>query len=367
MIDLIGFNEISEAMPFLGIYEQSIDEAVSNSQEGIFIGSSRNCNMPVFIDTRNLLNPHMLICGMTGSGKTYLAKNIYLRLSLFSGASTLIIDFTGEYSDYASTINNPAKNLAKQLFGNSPASAYMDLHLLPESEKIRKTSEILDEIVSISRKSGTSKRNRLFILLDEAWKLVEHCKSLETLIREGRKYGIGLITASQMLHDTSQVIISNVATIFVFKTANAKSLDTLSKTLNISADELSGIQNLGLGSCFLILHGKNGIKSKFFIRRVFGNELTHMITLCCGGKMEISIPKRTLENELNALCGAEKAKSMQDKINSGRISLPMLISFLIDSGADRRQVLSVLEKIGFKRDDLADSFALALNIINSRK
>jgi DNA phosphorothioation-dependent restriction protein DptH len=66
---------------------------------------------------------------------------------------------------------------------------------------------------------------RCFTVLDEAHKLAFSAGSpTERLLREGRKFGIGAILASQQPEDFSPVAFSNTATKLVFQTADDKSV-----------------------------------------------------------------------------------------------------------------------------------------------
>ena len=49
--------------------------------DGIYLGKPAFSN-PVFWDFRKLINPHISIVGITGSGKSYLVKSFLTRASL---------------------------------------------------------------------------------------------------------------------------------------------------------------------------------------------------------------------------------------------------------------------------------------------
>ena len=65
---------------------------------------------------------------------------------------------------------------------------------------------------------------RCFVVLDEAHKLAFVPGSpAEKLLREGRKFGLGLILASQQPEDFSSVAFANTATKMVFQVGDDKS------------------------------------------------------------------------------------------------------------------------------------------------
>src|SRR5205807_6552802 len=72
---------------------------------------------------------------------------------------------------------------------------------------------------------------RCFIVLDEAHKLSFNPGSpVEKLLREGRKFGLGLILASQQPEDFSSVAYANTATKIVFQVGDERS--TISRQLH---------------------------------------------------------------------------------------------------------------------------------------
>jgi AraC-like DNA-binding protein len=211
------------------------------------------------------------------------------------------------------------------------------------------------------RRRGTKRKNAVMILIDEAWKLIEKNRGLETVVREGRKYGVGLITSSQLLHDTNTNILSNIATVFIFKTTNGKSLETLSKSFNLSEKELRSIQNLDLGSCFVIQLHKSGMRSAFIIRRIIGIRDTHLIKIKTGAGMEIRISVTEFDEMVASLCGRDKSASVKEAIKENGINLPSLVAKLIENGAERREILMKLQKIGFSNSSIADAFSIAIS------
>jgi DNA phosphorothioation-dependent restriction protein DptH len=79
---------------------------------------------------------------------------------------------------------------------------------------------------------------RCFAVLDEAHKLAFSAGSpTEKLLREGRKFGIGVILASQQAEDFNSVAFSNTATKLVFQIADDKSI--VSRQL---AKKVAGLQ-----------------------------------------------------------------------------------------------------------------------------
>lgn len=151
------------------------------------------------------LIPHMLIGGSTGSGKTVLLKNL-LYQCYCKGAQVYVADFKGGIDfGYAweqlvhvdttidaliETLNNIVSELnsRKVLFrkkGYDKLSSYNEDH----PGKFRRIIFACDEIAELLDKSGLDKAEKEQIALAE--------KSLSTIARQGRAFGIHLILATQ--------------------------------------------------------------------------------------------------------------------------------------------------------------------------
>lgn len=345
--------------------EPGMDNAVSGSKHGIYIGNSQKYLRPFFLDMDAAINPHILICGITGGGKTFLARSIVARLHLFSESSIIAVDFTGEYGASLLIVHDGDTHI-DSLFSESerPRIAYFDFHKLSEHEKVARASELLDRIAVAMRRRKPGQKRKVFVLLDEAWKLIGKNKGLEIIIREGRKYGVGLITSSQLLHDTSSTILSNVASVFVFRTTDAKSLDRLAGSYELQDKHLAVIKNLELGSCLAMIAYKSGFRSVFQIRKVAGILNVETMTIK-DGMMEIKVDMQEFDAFLDSLCGMEKGRALRASLR-GTVALPMLICKLMEAGAERSGILMGLHKMGFTYADIADSFAIAISRLGDR-
>ena len=334
-------------------------QSCEDSKLGILIGLTYKHSVPAFVDPWSAMNPHMLICGMTGSGKTYLATCILMRLLSFSEASAAVIDFTGEYR-YVSERFSDACASPESLFSTGQRLYYLGIHQAGESDKVKKASEALDSIATSMRRRRKGNGRPVFIVLDEAWKLLGKSSGLEVIIREGRKYGVGLITSSQLLHDSNSTIVSNAATLFMFRTTDAKSLEAIARIHGLSKEHMSSIKGLERGSCFVVSVRRSGARCAFHVRNVIGIEEIGSVSVLRGKKMEIKIGIREFNALVSSLCTEEEAVKVREGINASKIELADLIRRFVAAGADRRRTLTALRGLGIPYQDLADSFAVAL-------
>lgn len=80
--------------------EPSPQLLVSNPSESVYIGKTGMLHVPFFWNPRKLVNPHLCVVGITGSGKSYFVKTFVTRASIVLGAHALILDWAGEYADW---------------------------------------------------------------------------------------------------------------------------------------------------------------------------------------------------------------------------------------------------------------------------
>jgi type IV secretory pathway VirB4 component len=356
---------ISQLINIPMVYEPSLEETLKRCLNGVFLGYSSMHSMPIFLEFEETINPHALIIGMTGSGKTYLMKNLMLKLCMLTGSSIVLVDFTGEYKEFALTFGisySESQIEGMDYFDNS--IAYFDLSKLDESHKVSTADVILKRLVSRMRRRDLKTSKRVFVLFDEAWKLLRASDSLEIIIREGRKYKVGLLISSQLIEDADLAITSNIATLFVFRTQDKESIEKIVKNYNLSQNNAEEIQNLNIGNFFMIRLYKSGEREAFSVKKFLGIKFETMIKIILGDEMELEIGLERLNDIITGLCGEQEARKITKAANEkGSIELWWLIEQLLLAGAERHRVLRTMSEIGMKDGDIADSFSFALSII----
>ena len=224
---------------------------------------------------------------------------------------------------------------------------------------MEKAEEILSVVVEYMRWRGEKWTERIFVMMDEAWKVIGSSKSLAALIREGRKYGVGIIMASQIVEDIEAKTLSNFGSIFIFRMQNRKSLGVLSSNYGLHDSIIRKVQNEEVGKCLLIHIYKTGERSSFFIRKVTGVDIGVYAKLECGNET-MEIERNCLESTARSLCGNNAASLLQEIASNGEIELDILVEELIKGGAERRKVLAALRSLGVNDNDIADAFAVAI-------
>ncbi|MEM3839404.1 MAG: type IV secretory system conjugative DNA transfer family protein, partial [Candidatus Micrarchaeaceae archaeon] len=303
--------------------------------------------------------------GMTGSGKTYLTKSLMLRLYAVLECIVIVIDFTGEYEEFARRFSAECPAIAgiPKLIGNDANKIiYINLSRESEQKKVKGATAALQAITNKMRARGFNGNARsVFVILDEAWKMMEKSRPLEIIIREGRKYKVGIVVASQIIRDVDLNFIGNIATIFAFRVQDRDSLSIFQKNYGLRDEQIAGIQNQELGGCFVIQLSKYNLREAFFIRRVSGVETNATARIVVGDKMAVEVNSSKFEELVRKVCSGSTAREIISKANdSGFIRLDALIKQVICSNGDRRALLAELRKLGIRLDEIADAFAAAV-------
>ncbi|MBS3137553.1 DUF87 domain-containing protein [Candidatus Woesearchaeota archaeon] len=96
---------------------------------------------------------------------------------------------------------------------------------------------------------GKSDEYWLYVVIDEAHRMMYAGSPVELLLRESRKYGVGIILASQRPTDFSETILANAGTILAFKASLDKDAVFLSKQLRVPKENFQKLKDSGLGYC----------------------------------------------------------------------------------------------------------------------
>lgn len=346
MRNAIGSKQAATLMHMPLVAEPGYLQQLQRSANGVFMGMSKDHNVPCFLDFDQLLNPHMFIVGMTGSGKTYFMRSLILRL-LSSGARMVIFDFTGEFEQFSGL--------------RDPNVSYIGMKGVGNDEKIARATVVLEGIAAGMRLGAAGYGKRTFVIMDEAWKVIQRGKSIETLVREGRKYGIGMVFASQTMGDASPEIMGNIASLFVFRLQDRGSLLAIGTNYGVASSDMETIQGLGLGCCFHIAIYRHDARQAFFMGRMRGISLSAKTRIKVSRNMEIEIAEDRLREIVREACTGSGAYSAVEHMLKGReVSVQRLSERLLKAGLRRGTVLRMLRNLRIPERDIADAFSLAL-------
>ncbi len=435
------------------------DLLLSRPTEGIYLGKTRYLGTPVFWDPQKLINPHIAIVGITGSGKSYLTKSFLTRASMIWNSNAITLDWVGEYNKWVKQAGGLVINLGKEklnlldLVGQKkrdrvkqiiaaldlllelksyPAErdeieegiediyekqkkptlkdvvvflekrkkkraarllkrftvegsdffagtstlnikklteaglVCIDLHELP-TEEIRSLAglTILQYIKEIMRGEGiqNEKGIKLFVVLDEAWKIANDERSdVITIVREGRKYNFALLIATQNPTDMHKTIFSNIGTLFILRLVLKEFRNYVKTSIGYGDFIDDEISRFGVGDAAInMIFAERQTKTTTFLMNKIDGEEPLFLFHIKGGNMDIEIEREQFLRMLYEL-GLNESQStivkMEFEKNDGLVDAEQLVSLLEKFGYSKSSILSFLRQVGIDEKNLIKIFSL---------
>lgn len=452
--------EVARKMILVHPPEPRKELLLANPSHGVYIGKTRFLHTPVFWDPSKLINPHIAVIGITGSGKSYTVKTFLTRASLIWNTNAIILDWVGEYETWVKQAGGKVINLAKEklnildLVGlpkrsrikqimsaldilldlkqypnerdeieealesvyygkaknnkedkgqskkptlndvvktleashkkksarllkrftaegtdffagtstmdikklTSSGLVCIDLHDLP-SEEMRSLAglTILQYIKELMRAEGMqsdNKKVKLFVVLDEAWKIAQDERSdVITIVREGRKYNFSLVIATQNPTDMHKTIFSNIGSVFVLRIILKEFRDYVKNSIGYS-DFIDGeISKFGVGDAAVnMIFAERQTKVMTFLMDKIDGEEPLLIYKIKGGDMIVEIEREQFVRMLYEI-----------GLNEGQLNMIKNEFSKGDGLLDGEQLVAVLEKFGYARPSII-SFLRQLGI-----
>jgi len=195
------------------------------------LGVVPKTDIPVVLNLHDAISHHIALIGVTGSGKSFLAREIIREIS--QDIKIICIDFTGEYEKEMQNLS-PRKidsgNLEEFMKNNEHFAIFELPELSNTSEIITKTEEFIAGIFKFAK--GNSNQ-RICLLLEEAHTIIPESGFLGDLgdfgktkaivnkigqvALQGRKYGVGLMVIGQRTANISKTILTQCNTMICFQ------------------------------------------------------------------------------------------------------------------------------------------------------
>ena len=337
----------------LAMTEPALDDCAI---DGVYVGKTKLYGMPFFLEPDKLVNPHISILGMTGSGKTYLVKSLVARLAMTKMHGIIIIDWTSEYTDVVEFLCGKVRRIAAagdlgEMRDLTCGVNSVDLSIIEsDAEKRVVAREILDRLHSfmITLPPGTETCRALVV--DEAWKLLNFEQTLGQLFREGRKFGFMIIAATQLVKDVNNEVLANAASSFVFRLQGTENLDSLITSGLIDQDYAKKVGSLDRGSCIVsLVHRSGAAPRRFLIREVYGFSFRGYFIKC--GSMVVRITSSKLTELIDGVRLDNAAKARITKFfddNQKGADLTRLVGLLFEVGLERQDVVTFSRGLGMK-------------------
>jgi DNA helicase HerA-like ATPase len=227
-----------------------------------------------FLDAQELLTKHTLIAAMTGAGKTHAAKILIEEIADKTSTPVVIIDHAGEYTGFSSSKSQIiilAARTEKVVRNN--AEKRVQVKGMPEkTEKETLAKEVKQGKITILNGQGLTVEDRrvfysnclkalwrnrtdentqpFFLVVEEAENLKG--ETLDQVVTEGRKSGIGICLLSIHPVELGGRVLSQIGNQIVGKTTNKEDVEILSSMTSVDGGVLP---HLGVGEW--IINGVN--------------------------------------------------------------------------------------------------------------
>jgi hypothetical protein len=245
----------------------------------------------------------------------------------------------------------------------------IDLHELP-TEEMRSLAglTILQYIKELMRAEGMredrDRRVRLFVVLDEAWKIAQDERSdVIAILREGRKYNFSIMIASQNPTDMHKTIFSNIGTIFILRLILKEYRDYVRESIGYSDFVDSEISRFGVGNAAInMIFAKRQTKASTFLLDKIDGEDPLFIYKIRGGKMDTEIEREQFVRMLYELGLNESQLEIVKKEfekKDGILEGEKMVEILEKFGYSKSSIISFLRQLGFEERNLIRIFSLA--------
>ncbi len=277
-------------------------------------------------------------------------------------AARLLKRFTAEGSDFfAGTSTMDIKKLT------SSGLVCIDLHDLP-SEEMRSLAglTILQYIKELMRAEGMQKDNkhvRLFVVLDEAWKIAQDERSdVIAIVREGRKYNFSLVIATQNPTDMHKTIFSNIGSVFVLRIILKEYRDYVRNSIGYSEFIDGEISKFGVGDAAvnMIFAERQSRVMTFLMDKIDGEEPL-LIYKIKGGEMIVEIEREQFVRMLYEMGLTEGQLNMvknEFEKGDGLVDGEQLVAVLERFGYSKPSIISFLRQLGIDEKNLIQVFSL---------
>ncbi len=344
MKNIIPVGSLVSKIPFFEPSEPQ--NSLEELEEAVYIGKTQKYRDPVFYVRKSLINPHIAILGTSGSGKTNLMLNLIMKFSSIAGKRIIILDWSGEYAGIAHALAL-SEFEPKAGFSKSKGQ-YLNLSKFEAEAKLSKATLLLSQILDCMGSIGSIDMS---VFVDEIWHFLGNPDTkvqISRIFREGRKYGIGIIAATQLLGDVNNEIIYNAGTIFLFKIYGTDNLNSLKSSMLLEEKELIALPELERGSCYCIMLSLGGKVKKSAIKHIQKFEIGFCTVKC--DSMEYTLTKRSIMEAAEHAFGKEISGKLDFLIESElrSISIEKIVRMLIDNGCTREKVIYFMRKLGIK-------------------
>ncbi len=199
------------------------------------LGTIPGTSLPSVVNLKDAISHHLALLGVTGSGKSFLAREIIKQLLL--DTKVVCVDFTGEWQKELDgvipTVSLNASNINDFLNNDDKKIGIIELPTMSNTVRvIEATEKIFSMIFDHSKKAyDDGDPKKVCLVLEEAHTIVPESSFLGVnnwdskaivnkigqIALQGRKYGVGMLIIAQRTANVSKTVLTQCNTVVCFQ------------------------------------------------------------------------------------------------------------------------------------------------------
>lgn len=231
-------------------------EIPSHSYPEFQIGKIPSTDLPSILNLDQAISHHTALLGVTGSGKSYLARKIIDQLK--TDTKVICVDFTGEWKNEIEDAIILDKDNIDNFLNGDDKFGIVELPALSNTvEVVAATEKLLSIVFNHAKKQyDNGDKKKFCLVLEEAHTIVPEASFLGVnnwdskaivnkmgqIALQGRKYGVGLLVIAQRTANVSKTVLTQCNTVICFQAFDETSFNFLSNY--VGKDMVEALPNL---------------------------------------------------------------------------------------------------------------------------
>ncbi len=220
------------------------------------LGTIPNTTLPSVINLHEAISHHTALIGVTGSGKSFLAREIIDKLK--TDTKVICIDFTGEWKKKLQLTSLNSGNLDAFLAIQDDSIGLVELPTVSNTVGVIQSTENFISLIFSKAKEAYEANTpmRICLVLEEAHTIVPEgnflgvndwdskavVNKMGQVALQGRKYGVGLLVIAQRTANVSKTVLTQCNTIVCYQAFDETSFSFLGNY--IGRDLVQALPNL---------------------------------------------------------------------------------------------------------------------------
>ncbi len=220
------------------------------------LGTIPNTQLPSVINLHEAVSHHLALLGVTGSGKSFLARELINQLRI--DTKIICIDFTGEWKKREQLTSLNRENLDTFLAAQDNSIGLVELPTVSNTVGVIQSTENFISLIFTKAKEGYEADTplRICLVLEEAhtivpegtflgvndWESKAVVNKMGQVALQGRKYGVGLLVIAQRTANVSKTVLTQCNTIVCYQAFDETSFTFLGNY--IGKDLVQALPNL---------------------------------------------------------------------------------------------------------------------------